>query len=377
MRYLRNDKLDESAIMKIIHIIDVFTPGGKERRLLELVKEMLNYSNIENHVVVLSDQIHYEELRKLPIKLKLIDRKSIGNIKTFFVLYKYCKANKPDIIHSWAAYVSLYSSVISKLLSVKFVNGMIASAPDLKFFSKLWLYAKTTFPFSDIILSNSQAGINAFRAPLKKSQCIHNGFYFGRISNLESTESVRSRLKIQTRFIVGMIASFSVYKDYSTYIKSAGLVLEKHNDITFLCVGQGVQDKYISMAAGYKPDRFLFLSNQKDVEAIMNICDIGVLSTYSEGISNSIMEFMALGKPVIATGKGGTKEIINDGVTGYILPQGDHVKMAEKINELIDDPELRGRMGKASYNTIKEKFGIERMCSEIYAVYDKLLTGKK
>jgi len=186
-------------------------------------------------------------------------------------------------------------------------------------------------------------------------------------------ESVEKRLNITTGHTVGMVASFSVNKDYTTFIRSANLVLEKNRNITFLCIGHGEKEMYRNMVSERNRDRIIFLDMQKNVEPIMNICDIGVLSTWSEGISNSIMEFMALGKPVIATGKGGTKEIINDGVTGYILPQGDHVKMADTIIGLINDQSLREQMGRKALETIKENFSIERMCDETYRIYEELL----
>jgi glycosyltransferase involved in cell wall biosynthesis len=364
--------------MKIVHIIDSLSTGGKERRLTELLRYFRqHHKETKTELIILSGAIDFDIVHDLGVNVIIADRKKLSEPAVLKKIYKELKIFKPDIIHSWIDVGSVHSSLIRMLMKTKFVNGMIASSPDLKIFSKQWLYAKLSFLFSDIIIGNSEAGITAYRAPEKKSVCIHNGFNFDRISSLESMESVKKRLNITTGHTVGMVASFSVNKDYTTFIRSANLVLEKNRNITFLCIGHGEKEIYRNMVSEKNRDRIILLDMQKNVEPIMNICDIGVLSTWSEGISNSIMEFMALGKPVIATGKGGTKEIINDRVTGYILPQGDHVKMAEKINELINDHELRGRMGKASYNTIKEKFGIERMCSEIYAVYDKLLSGKK
>ncbi|MDD4205403.1 MAG: glycosyltransferase [Candidatus Delongbacteria bacterium] len=365
--------------MKIVHIIDSLSAGGKERRLIELLRYLIsNYSDVVSELIILSESIDYDEIHDLGVNISIIDRRNLSEISVFFRIRKEFKRIKPDIIHSWIDVGSLHSSFAKLCLNIKFVNGIIASSPqDLKMFSKQWLYAKLSFLFSDIVIGNSEAGIKAYKAPQAKSLCVHNGFNFDRISDLENAGSVKKRLNIETAYNVGMIASFSVNKDYTTFIKSANIVLEKNRNVTFLCIGHGEKEIYRNMVPEKNRDRIIFLDRQKKVESIMNICDIGVLSTWSEGISNSIMEFMALGKPVIATGKGGTKEIINDGVTGYILPQGDHVKMAEKINELINDPELKGKMGKESYNTIKEKFGIERMCSEIYAGYYKLLTEKK
>lgn len=77
-------------------------------------------------------------------------------------------------------------------------------------------------------------------------------------------------------------------------------------------------------------DNIKFLSSQENVESIMNICDIGVLASFTKGFSNSIMEFMALGKPMIATDGGGTKELVVDGNTGYLIPKKAHEILTKK-----------------------------------------------
>lgn len=360
--------------MKVVQIIDSLSTGGKERRLIELVKYFNEFhKDIETHFIILSDSIDFDEIHDFGVTISTIIRRDYSERVVFFKILKELKKIRPDIVHSWIDVGSIHSSLAKMFIKFKFVNGMIASTPELKILSKQWLYSKFSFLFSDVILSNSRSGLEAYKAPLRKSVCIHNGFNFSRIANLDNKEIIRNKLNIKTKYVVGMVASFSVYKDYTTYVNSANIVLEKNKDITFLCIGRGEKRKYIDMVSEANRDRVLFLDNQKDVESIMNICDIGVLSTYSEGISNAIMEFMALGKPVIATGKGGTKEIIKDGSTGYILSQGNPGSMAEKILELIEDPAKMRNMGNESLITITEEFSIEKMCNEIYSVYKKLL----
>ena len=364
--------------MKIVHIIDSLSTGGKERRLIELIRYFYNFhKDVETSLIILSDSVDFNAIHDLDVNVCICDRNKYSEINVFFKILKELKRSRPDIIHSWIDVGSIHASAARLFVKTKFVNGIIASTPDLKMFSKQWLYSKSSFLFSDVILGNSYAGIQAYGAPEKKSVCVHNGFNFDRLKGLEDPDSVRKRLNIRTKHVAAMAASFTVYKDYATYVRCANHVLEKFSDITFLSIGRGDKIKYIDMVEEKNRDRILFLDNQKEIESIMNICDIGVLSTYSEGISNSIMEFMALGKPVVATGKGGTKEIIKDGVTGYILPQGDHIQMAEMILKLINDPSLREEMGKGSLKTIKEEFSIERMCDNMYVLYDELLKGKK
>jgi glycosyltransferase involved in cell wall biosynthesis len=115
---------------------------------------------------------------------------------------------------------------------------------------------------------------------------------------------------------------------------------------------------------------------RSDVESIINAFDIGILLTdlerHGEGISNSIMEYMAAGKPVIATDGGGTREIVIDGETGFLVPQKSPERVAETIDKLLNDDELRRNMGLMGKQMIQREFNIHRMTSEHVELYEKL-----
>jgi len=128
-----------------------------------------------------------------------------------------------------------------------------------------------------------------------------------------------------------------------------------------------VQEKYL--------DRIIFTGRQTDVESIVNIFNIGVLATFTEGISNSILEYMALGKPVIATDGGGTSEIVENGVTGYLVPPSNVNVLLEKLELLLDRPYLAKKMGESGKNVVKRKFEIRKMTKEFVCLYQKLIEG--
>ena len=82
-------------------------------------------------------------------------------------------------------------------------------------------------------------------------------------------------------------------------------------------------------------DNFIFLGKQEKVEDIMNICDIGVLATFTEGISNTLLEFMALEKPIVVAGAGGCAELISNNENGFLLSAGDVKGLVQKITLLL------------------------------------------
>lgn len=359
--------------MKILFFIESLHSGGKERRLVELIKALKRIPEIECQLVLTKKQIHFEQIFETGIKIHYLERKILKkDPRLFFLFYKICSQFKPDIIHVWADMMAIYAIPAKVLLGIPVVNNQITDT-----FGSTSLYYllrnKLSFFYSDLIISNSKAGLNAYNPPKNKSHVIYNGFNFQRIQNLNSMVEVRRQINVSSTWIVGMVASFSVYKDYQTYIKAAHLVLQKRKDVTFLCVGAGESEPYKKMIAPEFEDKILILGKQLRIESIMNICNIGVLSTFTEGISNAILEFMALGKPVVATSGGGTKEIVVDGKTGFLLPPKSPEIMAEKIEYLLNNPEFLKDFGVNGRIRIQEKFNIETMAISYLNQYLRLV----
>jgi glycosyltransferase involved in cell wall biosynthesis len=361
--------------IKILFIIDRLGVGGKERRLLELLKGLKRWQNISYRLVVLSDIVFYDTTEELDCEIDYLKRK-IGKDPTIFIkLYRICKNYNPDIIHSCEAMCSVYITPIAKILRIKILNAMISDAPlKVDIFDKVYLRSKLTFRFSDYIISNSNAGLKSYKVPLNKGICIHNGFNFERIANLPEFEAIKQKMGVFEKKIVGMVARFGDDKDYNTFILAAQAILRKRDDVRFLAIGNGKNlAKYIEMVHSEFKDKIRFMGNQKNIESIVNIFDIGILSSFTEGISNSIMEYMALGKPVIATYNDGNREIVENNVTGFLIEQKNVLKMAEKIEILLNDEEKAKKMGSAGKERILRHFNIKKMIDSYAKLYKKCL----
>lgn len=190
--------------------------------------------NIEFELAVMSNEIHYQEVFDLDIRIHYLIRKSKKDISVFQKFYKLCKNYKPDLVHCWDSMTAVYLVPACKLLNIKFVNGMVTNTPlKQNIFNKNWWRAKLTFPFSNIIIGNSRAGLVAYNAPKNKSFCIHNGFNFQRTNNIIKNHIIREQLNVNTKYIIGMVASFSESKDYETYYIAAQMLLKKEMILLF------------------------------------------------------------------------------------------------------------------------------------------------
>lgn len=174
-----------------------------------------------------------------------------------------------------------------------------------------------------------------------------------------------------------MVATFSHLKDHNLLLDIASELDRIRKDVTFLAVGDGPLFEHIRKRIEDESiDNVVLAGRRTDIERLVYAADIGILCTYSEGVSNSIMEYMAMGKPVIATDiTGGSKELIVEGVTGYSIER-DKAKICNLINFMLENPGMMNEMGKKGKEMIEKNFSVNRMGEEYENLYGDL-TGKK
>ena len=363
--------------MKILLFIDSLKTGGKERQLVELLKRIKEKRQIKAELVVMNQDIHYPEVYDLSIKINYLIRSYKKDIKIFFQLYYLCKTSKPDIIHTWDSMTSFYALPIAKWFKIKLINGSIRNATPLKMFSFDFFLSKLSFPLCDKIISNSIAGLKKYKISAKKGVYIHNGFDFKRITKLKPIKEIKENLGINQKKVIGMVASFTKKKDWCSFIECGKMILSKRDDLIFLAVGDGPLLGKMKLFVGKEMEgKIIFVSNYHPVEEIINIFDVGVLTTdinyHQEGISNSIMEYMALEKPVIATDCGGNRELIIDGETGFLVKDKDVQTVSKLILQLLDNSQLMNLMGSAGSKRIRKYFNIHNMINKYSSLYQRL-----
>jgi glycosyltransferase involved in cell wall biosynthesis len=361
--------------MKILFFIESLRSGGKERRLVELIKGLSKQPKMVIELVLTRKQIHYRDILSTGVVIHYAIRKGLRkDPRIFYIFHKIAKALKPDIIHVWGNMVAVYAIPTKMILGVPMINSQVTTAPNSVKSGILGHYI--TFRMSDKILSNTYAGLLAYGVPKQKGLVIYNGFDFERISMLDRKDTIKAKLNITSRHVIGMVASFSTGKDYKTYIDAANRVLKANRNVTFLCIGSGEYKSYCKFVSADNTSNILFMGRQLNVEQIMSICDIGVLTTnihvHGEGISNALLEFSALGKPIIATNNGGTPEIIEHGVNGFLIDAFSAIELTRIINQLLDDAPRRESMGILGRNKVKSTFGIDRMIEGYLNLYENL-----
>lgn len=372
--------------MKILFLLDSLIAGGKERRALELMKGIKSNPDIEFKLVLMNEEIHYTDVFNLDIIIHYLIRSTKKDLSVFCKFYKICRQFRPDIVHCWDSMTAVYAVPVCSILKIKLVNGMVIDTPVRRNFSnKEWFRAQLTFPFSTKVIGNSNAGLKAYGAPKKKSLCIYNGLDLKRFKYLTDRKSLLRELfgvKKDDFFVVGMVAAFAERKDYRTLVKAALQLISLNESYRFVLVGDGPDlSKIKSMVPSSLLFKINFLGKRSNVESIINVFDVGVLLTNSkvhgEGISNSIIEYMALAKPVIATSGGGTNEVVFDEQNGYLIDPENEVQLVEKIEILRKNRPLAQILGNHGLQMVSEKFDLKIMTRNYLSLYTQLINKSR
>jgi glycosyltransferase involved in cell wall biosynthesis len=146
-------------------------------------------------------------------------------------------------------------------------------------------------------------------------------------------------------------------------------------EATFLLAGEGeLTESLRALASGLGiQDSTRFLGRCDRVAELLGISEICVLSSKAEGFSNSILEYMAAGRPVVVTNVGGAGELVTENDTGYLVPSGDYEKMAARIVDLLRGPEKAKIMGEKGQQVVKERFSCEAQLMRTESLYRGLL----
>ncbi len=177
--------------------------------------------------------------------------------------------------------------------------------------------------------------------------------------------------------VVGNVAALVPHKGQRYLIDAARLVVQQLPDTRFVILGEGELREHLEKQVHeYHLEKHVLLPGfRTDVIGCIKSFDLFAMSSVTEGLGTSLLDAMACGRPIVATRAGGIPEIVEDEVTGLLVPPRDHHALAEAIVRALKDPALRQRMGGAGFDRVRERFTVERMVAETASVYKRLATA--
>ena len=366
--------------LHILFLIDELEAlhGGSEEQVLQLIKLLVS-SGEDVELAILRGtewlteadagcRVHFFHLNSVMTPSGLW-----GLLK----LARWMRAMRFDAIQTMFWEANLIGPPLAKLAGVPLVLG---SRRNLNY----WMSGRTAFlqsisnRFATRLVANSQAVKKVVarqeRTRESKVDVIYNGIdctHFVQVPELRV--KTRSEYGIPSEAIlVGCVSAFRPVKGLDVLVRAAAASEQRRSATYFMFVGDGPtlpEIRQLACELGVS-NYIVFAGAHKDVVPFLSAFDVGVLPSHSEGFSNSLLEYMSAGMPVIATDVGGNPEMLED--TGLIVPANDPQAIADSLSILISDAALRERLGLAAQARVREKFNLQKAQVDVHRYYTDL-----
>lgn len=206
---------------------------------------------------------------------------------------------------------------------------------------------------------------------------LHNGVDTGRFAPRPALQAeLRQKFGIPaSSLVLGSVGRLVPIKDHLTLLKAARILADRGIDLCVLVAGDGPELSHLQSEAGASPSlsgRVRFLGAVGNVPEVLNALDVFVLTSLSEGMSNTLLEAMSTGLPVVATRVGGNLELVEDGCSGFLVAPGKVAELSSLLECLAKDPSVRRNTGTMARQHVLELFSLEQMIAGYRNMYLEL-----
>ncbi len=232
-----------------------------------------------------------------------------------------------------------------------------------------------------IVAVSSQAVKSMERAliPSRLIETIINGIDLEQFNGTNGKSAFKASLGIPDDIpVIGTVGRLEIDKGRELLIEAARRVTDKGREAIYLIVGDGTEMENLkSMARNLGlADRILFTGHQQDVRPFLEVMDIFVVPSRSEGTPMALLEAMLMGKPVVVTPVGGVPDVVKNGVSGIVLRERTADQLAEGLLTILADDVLARSMGEQGRQCVESKYSARRMAERYESVYRECLTSR-
>jgi len=369
-----------SEKLNVLQFLTLLAIGGTERQVLNLVQG-LDTTRFDVEVACLKRWgalLPEMEATGVPITeyktTSLYNHVAAWNQMKFL---RHLRKRKVDIVHTYGFYSNVFALAPARLAGAAAVLASIRDTgehqtPMQKRIEKLFCR------MADCIVTNAEAVRNRLideGYDAAKIVVIHNGIELTRYNRKPAELGLHRELGVaSTTPLVAVFARLNDLKGVEYFLRAAAGLIQHFKNVRFLIVGDGASrpelERYTKQLG--LSEHVVFLGFRLDVPTLLSEVSVSVLPTLSEGLSNSLLEAMAASVPVVATSVGGNPEVVENGVTGLLVPPRDADALGQAIGQLLEQPSLATRFGLAGRERVAKKFALEHMTRATEHLYERL-----
>lgn len=365
-----------NPVPHIVHLVYAFDTGGMENGMVNLFNH-LPPERFRHTVIALTDFSRFRErITGQHVDFHALHKNPGHDLAVFVRLYRLLRKLKPDLLHTrnLAALEGMFVGVLAGI-PVRIHGEHGRDVFDLH--GKNWKYnllRRSARPFvSQYIAVSRDLGswlTGHLGIPARRVTQIYNGVDTQRFHpcSVESQDVLPAGFKAQDSMIFGSVGRMAAVKDYPTLIRAFAQVVGQVPQSRLVLAGGGAEHsvcKQVAASLGVA-DKIWMPGERQDIPELMRAMDVFVLPSLNEGISNTILEAMSSGLPVVATRTGGNVELIEEGVTGTLTPVGEAESMAQVLLNYARQPDLAKQQGLAARQLVEQRFSLGAM-AEAYA----------
>lgn len=364
----------------ILFVIDHFRNpnAGTEGQLFQLVKG-LDRTRYTPYLLVFSDSDYLRE-QGFPCEYEVLGHSRLSSPSMWLALWKFAsrfRSRGGRLAHIFFNDPSLICPPVFRCQGIK----TIISRRDMGYwYTPTWQAALiVTGRFVSAVITNSRAvkAVTAQKELLSPSRIyvVYNGYERGPESRVVPSELALLRRQYPSAVFVGLVANIRPIKRIQDAIEAlSGGGHSCSDSVHLVVIGDGDSSELKNLATNLGVNkRVHFLGRRSDVKSCLEALDAALLCSESEGFSNSIIEYMQAGLPVICSNVGGNPEAVEHGETGYLYPCGDVAALANFLTKLSENDELRRSIGDQAGKVARERFGMQQMVIEHQHIYQRVI----
>lgn len=348
--------------MKALHLVCNLIRGGTEGQCARVAMDLARRG--QTHRVMVFRREGYflpmveaacGTVEEIGIR-RMVRMETLGALRH---LAKRLRRERFDLVHAWDADAAIFGQFAATWAGVPLITSR-RDLGEIYLRHKVWLLRRADRQATAIV-ANAEAIRNHFvkqGAPREKFTVIPNILDVAEADLLAALPFSRAAELPDGQRVV-MVARLDPEKDVPTFVYAAELVLKQHPGASFVVAGDGVERAHLEAMAQRHglAGRMVFLGDITEVPSLLRLCSIGVLTpSRNEGLSNTILEYMAAALPVVATDCGGNRELVREGEGGFVVPVGDAEKLARRIVDLLRKPERCRSMGAFNRARAEQEF---------------------
>ena len=388
---------------RVLHIITRFLRGGGTEKNTIYSIQALDKTKFSIDIAMGRESDFSYARNVLPevneiIMIKKLDNdfNPVKNLKALYKIFKLMRRNRYAVVHTHQCKASILGCFAAKFAKVPIVIfGLHGDYLENPRFTGLWrkiyklieqIAVKCATMFISVGEELQERYINRYGLSSSRCEVVRSGmelanFYKATTFSQEKIKQKKEELNIKPEeLVIGKVSSLELRKGYKFAIRVAEKIIRGNNrNIKFLFVGEGDQRAELEgMVKGLGlDDRIIFTGFRSDVDELMAIFDIFIFTSLMEGLPQVLVQAAAAGRPIVSFEVEGAKEIIKDGINGFIVPFGDIDGLAEKTNYLLSNPEKAKEMGANGKRIIGNRWDIADMQEKIRDIYDRLIDDPK